>query len=184
MKKLIVMAAVVCAAVAAQAVNLTWKWSGTFTDVEGNNLTMGDYKAYLYRGTGNNMPDATSFSSGDGLKIPKGFTFVASSEWHDNMFGNKSQSASSFDGDNHSWAIVLVSDKITQANLEAGIECYATVITGNGTYRTSPTASMSITNMSGGQLSAYGSPEPTPEPTSGLLVLIGMGALALKRRRA
>jgi len=181
MKKLIVMAAVVCAAVAAQAVNLTWSWSGTFTDAKGDALDARQYKAYLYKTS--TFQEPTAPETGNPFKIPEGMTYVASSGWDDsnNRFGDMRSQASDFATQQRGWMIVLVDDIVTQDELESGVECYAAVITGN---RAFTSTLMSISNTSGGQLAWYGMGEPTPEPTSGLLVLIGMGALALKRKRA
>lgn len=82
------------------------------------------------------------------------------------------------------FAVVFDTDSVT-----ADSNYYITTASGNvktPAAGTSNKASFTIANQataSGGE-GAWTSVTPTPEPTSGLLLLIGIGAMALRRRRA
>jgi len=155
MKKVMVMAAVVCAAVAAQAFPLYYSLSG-FTDSLGN----------LYNGKITVSWNAISGCSGSG-STEKMVTDGSVAEF------------------------LLGEATYTGGGIYTGILC--------GTAATDETGA-TWTGMASG--SSFGPEEPTsikvsdtgytgtwtaapvPEPTSGLLLLLGMAGLALKRKRA
>lgn len=75
-----------------------------------------------------------------------------------------------------SWEIVLTGTKTT----EAGTYNYVSdTITGNASY-----TSLSSREIVTGVPTSWDVTAPVPEPTSGLLVVLGLAGLALRRRRA
>jgi len=184
MKKLIVAALAAVAMVgAANAANLKWSWSGEFKDAKGNALDTSKYTAYLYRTSDQMKPTAPE--AGNRFKIPQGLTYVESSGWDsdNSRFGDFEAHASEFNASYKGWMIVLAESTVSRAALESGVECYAAVITGNTKYKPAAGGLMELTDTNGGQLAWYGDPEPTPEPTSAVLMLLGVAGLALKRRQ-
>ena len=88
------------------------------------------------------------------------------------------------------YSIVLVDANVSSLD-DAGIENYI-IITGTSTSEYDPVADTSFASMVDGMTVIGGdgvawspaSAEPIPEPTSGLLMLVGLAGLALKRKRA
>ena len=72
---------------------------------------------------------------------------------------------------------ILDSDKLTPG-------AHYAVYYGLGEYVSGDTIPVSLQLIETGTLMTDGSPTPAPEPTSGLLLLLGVAGLALKRKRA
>ena len=195
MKKLMIAAAIVCAAAMSQAAYYSWgndslsidNWTGTEPinpDVEGPLYSGGTMLLYL--GTVA-YTDGTGFSGGSGL-VDYG-TFNAD----EYMYGTVGGSGT-----------FPTSDKISKA----GNEAYTLILVNNNAYtsiddikdgdmfvlRTGTSAStydgsledymVDFTDhnaIAQGDWTKYSS---VPEPTSGLLLLLGVAGLALRRRRA
>ena len=188
MKKLIVAAAIVCAAACSQAAYYTWglsqnidNWEGNAPKYNGNPLYEGG-KIYLYLGT-------IGYTEGEGFDLSSA-TLVTSGDFNSSlhMYGN------------NNW--VFSSSNLVKAN---GGQDYTLILTGDGksfeeimtngghfVLRTGTSESISndmITYASfidynkivASDWTTYGA---IPEPTSGLLLLLGMAGLALKRKRA
>jgi len=151
MKKLIVMAAVVCAAVAAQAISITAKASGVY-NAWGTGLYSGDVKILV----------------------------------DDEVTGQRL----SFDAQMVEGAFETTLSGVSQSMMPVPysyIGYTMTDVAGNlyrcdGSY-VPRMDSQTIDFGSNGEWPKNPKPAPIPEPTSGLLLLLGMAGLALKRKQ-
>ena len=174
MKKLMIAAAIVCAAAFANAASMDWKVI-TGSGTAGLNIyicsSIAEFESeaqiasYLYGTSGN--------------------TGVAASQSRGAWFGNSG-----------------VVGGISAADIGTGKTFYAVVVdaSGKGYYTMNGTAEVYDNNPSpvkgelnmatliaSGNYTAWAGgpgPEPIPEPTSGLLLLLGVAGLALKRKQA
>ena len=183
MKKLIMTVAIVCAAVATQAASIDW--SATWiVDSTGADLTSGT--AYLLTTGGYAMDSAIADLSAGNFDASKaemtqGITF------NDSFGGNAMQNGASELTGSQSFYMVIISgkdfmvtDTITTAMKDLGDTGVA--FGDLSTYN----------DATGGYDSLYKwqtvqeqpSTGDVPEPTSGLLLLVGAAALALKRKQA
>ena len=178
MKKLIIAVAAVAMAVAANAAALNWQTYAYINDGGADSDWITGGQAYLVMVT-----DAASFAVADDLSITGG-TIVDSKAFEDGMVAGAWQDTDSLvAGDVYKFAIIATTDG-------AGITVPTT-----GTYGIDDNsgALYSVTwdaSTGGGfepDVSYAGASMSTavaPEPTSGLLILLGMAGLALKRKRA
>ena len=181
MKKLMIAAAIVCVAAMSQAAQLNW--SSVAVDGEGNEFTGG--QAYLIMVT-----DTESFAVADNLSITGG-SIVDSATISESMASGGWSTESLTGGQTYNFAVLLTT---------AGVAGTAVPTTGfygvdlNGANAT-PFYQTTWDASTGGSLSpnwddpaegyyTYMSTAVAPEPTSGLLLLLGVAGLALKRRRA
>ena len=182
MKKLMIAAAIVCAAAMSQAAALSWYTWGYLNDGadESDYLTGG--QAYLIQVT-----DAANFAVGNDLSITGGSVVdsigfsagEASGGWStDTLTG----------GQTYLFAIVGTSDGAAGNKMPTsgfyGVDLNGGNETASGFYEVVWDASTGGSFMSGDSYAGLGvNTEVVPEPTSGLLLLLGVGALALRRRR-
>ena len=171
MKKLMIAAAIVCAAAYAQAASISWGLYGNGVDQAGNIITEAPA----------NMTFILAMSNGAG-----GWTQVGdagtwdigedSGESWANV-GGKATAGDIADWQGKTFSIkVIVDGKIQDVQLaEGGV--YATTLTvpddATGSYVNSKTLTSTADFIA-----------QVPEPTSGLLLLLGVAGLALKRKRA
>lgn len=195
------MVATVAVAVTASAASYSWglasfdylgpDGSGYDADLGGNFWSGGT--AFLYLGT-------VTYDNGF---VTDGTTYIANSGYDENMFGYgvlddsdvgalpTSDSVSS--AGNQAYSIVLVDKNVSDLN-DGSIENYI-IVTGTSSSFYDPATENNYasfvdgTTVIGGDGVAWTAtssapPEPIPEPTSGLLVLLGVAGLALKRKKA
>ena len=181
MKKLIIAVAIVCAAVVSQAAAVGWNCAGA-TDFKG-----GDYSIFVL-GMNGVKTDASQAAAqikaivaASGLEAASSYAFASDVVNASNGSATKANTASgksitySGSGTDTYSAIIFVQDVDGEkASFTAPVSI------------TMADNSTSKTFSFGNQATAFTSNkfDVAPEPTSGLLLLIGVAGLALKRRRA
>ena len=183
MKKLMILAATAAMAFAASAASATWG----FTSVDTTDRN-GDYAgdptamtALLYLGA------ATTSSTTIDLT---GLTFIAAAGQNgDYTFGAMSPTAYpslASDAAGQAYTLLLVEgDGLTTLNQDNTYWMVAT--TGSSVRNIDPMSGdtwASFINTNTYEASSWANLKVVPEPTSGLLMLLGMAGLALRRRRA
>ena len=177
MKKLIIVAAVAFVATIAQASAITWGISTT-------------------RGT----LDATKFASGTAYFIavsdlarPTSLTDETAGEWYKNNIATVKSSAlltgsvadgafysaneaNSFDRARQNYWLFIDNGATTDADHYFAVSTINKGVTFNSSSQMTVTATWNA-----GQMTTYAA---VPEPTSGLMLLLGIAGLALKRKRA
>ena len=182
MKKLIIMAAVVCVATFAQAATFIWGSSGgEWYDQNGDEMYGGT--AFLYLGTVTASDTAFNTSAA---------TFITSGGFDDNqwVYGNvdtdnltSSDLVTSVDA-GQAYSIVLVNKAVSTLD---GFEGEYTILTGSSARGELPGATVSYYadfSNTAAPVTTSSTMGAVPEPTSGILLLLGMAGLALKRKRA
>ena len=164
-------AAIVCAAAFAQAGSFMWG----VENVSGYNGDSSDgYQAWLiqnYTGTvtGDNLADVIA-------------TYGAADDWGGIESGATDGSSSSFGADTTVNAFVLVVDSDDVSNAEHFFTTDTLTAISNGMAVFDP-SNLSF-DASATASTASWTATAAPEPTSGLLLLLGVAGLALRRRRA
>ena len=159
MKKILVMAAVIVAGIAANAASFKWTASNIYSPTD-STVKLASTTATLYAyaqsaniGTAIEVATATTTSAG---AISQSFTA-------DGLTG----------GNYYNFYFVIdTGDYTFTSSNKEGVLAQAT-----------STAAVSFGSMAA-QTGASGNWQSVPEPTSGLLMLLGMAGLALKRKRA
>ena len=180
MKKLMIAAAIVCAAVASQASSFTWKTSATGLLYDGNTTDKYTGTAYL-------------FSTGDMTQQQVLTAWAA---------GTLS-TAGALDTQAISAGKISVGDAFNWGNAGDDLNAFVVVDDGSKIFISevvttpadvSKTQLISFALKTGSQTAAletttfgtqgWYTAAPVPEPTSGLLLLLGVAGMALRRRRA
>ena len=189
MKKLITCATVVLAACAVHAASFVWGFgAGDYEDINGNrDDTYGvfaDGKAYLYLGTVTASESAFDFSKA---------TFVTSAGFDIDTYayGNVLTDALS-DSDTvastaagQAFSLILVDQPVNDlSNYEGNYVLYNGISTQGDIPGATVTHYAEFVQMSNPITASDWATMSVPEPTSGLLMLLGMAGLALRRRRA
>ena len=176
MKKIMITIAAVAFATMAKAATVDWGYTGQATEV--------GYTVYLYT-----SEIASSYESFDQLI---GSAFASGTVVMKQVGPNKSYKiadnsvASSSLGDTLYYVLVSGSDATTYVYGSSDVSNY---IYDPNQQQTSPGAlALKTSNFTNsgtiGGSSGGGDTPNVPEPTSGLLMLVGLGALALRRKRA
>ena len=184
MKKLMIALATVAMAVVANAAAVSWS-SGTISLPGGGTAAKGDVSAYLF------LIDSTTYTA-----LTANTTGTAMSDAVYSAYGSSLASADA----------TATSSKKGAANMDTGADYSAnttlygailyTTTVGTDTYYmgnvatafVEGTADIDVSGLaealSGTSTATAWSTAAVPEPTSGLLLLLGMAGLALKRKRA
>ena len=161
MKKLIIMAAILVAGVAANAASFKWSAANIYAS-NGTDKYTGDVTLYAYLSTAD-IGTAKAVST---VKASSTGAVAATTFSDDSLVG----------GNYYNFFFIIEdSGKTFTSAVQENKAAQATGTT-TFTFGNMTTATQNSANWVGG--------EPVPEPTSGLLMLLGMAGLALRRRRA
>ena len=167
MKKLMIAAVIVCVAVVSQAASVTWKT----TNVKlGDGTSAGSSTAYTFI--------CSIYSAADD-------TFIGSNSDSAASFNQYTGSVSGTENNKAYYAILSASSSEYElADSIANTKFYFTT-DGAASYTINFTDGSGMTSPTGGIGTwSASSWQAVPEPTSGLLLLLGVAGLALRRRRA
>lgn len=179
MKKLLIACATIAIAFGAQAATVNWSASKVY---QPETTTAGaGYAVYMFwtatEGAAYDLSQFAGIADGD-------MTILSSKEWlgatsaTGKVSGSKDIAGVVTDGSKYAAALVV----FDAASAEAASNYF---VAASPVVQSSTIAGSSVTFAFGSQAEAnWTSIATVPEPTSGLLMLLGMGALALRRRRA
>ena len=198
MKKLMMTVAIVCATVAVNAATVSWK-SGVMYSSADDKGTPGDTSALKYGATGHKgtiylfyFDNATDYSNAQALSTSKLYenyilntatAATAKSTANASSYGATIKFTDAPDGSAGNavnvYGMMIFVDTQTAASYD-NVDAFVKTAFGNKSYE--DTTGVEFTNMGvAGNWTAYSA---VPEPTSGLLLLLGVAGLALRRRRA
>ena len=184
MKKLIIAAGALCAAVVVQAAQVNWSAWGYSGDPADDASWYDGGQAYLVL-----ITDTSNFSvgtGGDGLVVTGG-SIVDSADIVGGSTAGAWQDATLTAGQNYYFSVIMTTEGEAGTTLPtSGLYGYvafadATQLDEAFSADTGGTWGMNDTFNDGNGIDVS---NPIPEPTSGLLMLLGMAGLALRRRRA
>ena len=179
MKKLIIAVAAVAMSVVANAAALNWSTWGYINDGTGDSDWIDGGQAYLVMVT-----DAANFAVGNDLSVTGGSIVDNKYVEGGTVNGVWNGTDSLVDGQTYNFAVIMTTDGTGSDVPTTGT--YGVDDNGGALYSVAWNAS------TGGSFSADAdtfegfamNTSVAPEPTSGLLLLLGMAGLALKRKRA
>ena len=176
MKKLMIAAAIVCAAAFANAATVNWTGMAVAQDPDKNPVN--SYGVYLIDANKVALSAMTAalaggdFSKLSGDAIVRSTTSLAAgttARWQDNNWGSYATDTKL------SWYTIILNDDIGDATY---------FMATSQLELTAPSAGNVPANFGAQTANSWNKIESIPEPTSGLLLLLGVAGLALRRRRA
>ena len=175
MKKLLAIAAI-ATTLASSASMVDWKYSGAASDT-GSSI-------YLF--LGDSAP--TTFESIDALKAAsidtgKTITDVYNSRTKTHTYNATGSAENDWSAGDKFYYVLVSSDKSTFY-----VDPAATTVAAANIYNKGETAGVTMNTSTGSTTHSYGAfggggTDPLPEPTSGLLLLVGGAVLALRRKQ-
>ena len=169
MKKIMIAAAIVCAAVASQAASISWELSGAGTESAG-------YKVYVVSAL-SQFADVAAIQSSllshtDGV-VEK--TIVAGARGGESAAGSVINTAwETIDSVDFYYVIVKNDNSGYWASEKQ------TALVAKGSNQPQVSSLTTLSTIAASPMTAFG----VPEPTSGLLLLLGVAGLALRRKQA
>ena len=191
MKKLIIAAAVACVAALTQAASVSWSITG-LKGSDGNTLTSGAAYVFCTKGTSATTVAAVT-SAIDGLNAGDLKTYLTDNSISA-LKGTISGGGASVSGVDLAtsgvpekqsgtaiFAVIVDDDTFGD-----GVKYVVTGVSGNVKTPAASTTNVATFSLDGAAATANASnwTAAAPEPTSGLLLLLGVAGLALKRKRA
>ena len=187
MKKLMIAAAVVCAAAFAQAAAFTWTSSGKvyFDNSDPTGWKDGDVLTALTSGTKGYVDGLTGFTWAYTMALTDGsssdsFSGTPTFSAHkisNNLSSEIFELPADDSGKTYTWDIVITGTGKVGDN---DVTLTSNTIHGEQTYSKLSAEKITFASPTTWAVSMAG----TPEPTSAMLLLLGMAGLALRRRRA
>ncbi len=186
MKKIMFVLGAMIAAMSASAAYVDWQYSVSEPKTGGSDWSSG-YTAYLVTSANwDTIKDNVTASGLSGAALDSSGFSLASSTKKDNIYSTGAHQVEASSG--NYYVILATADGYSVAVNNASVTAYADASSG-GTGLTPGVTISTPTAGSGIAFTAFGggSPDPGgdgPEPTSGLLLLVGAGILGLRRKRA
>lgn len=179
MKKLIIVATIACATVAVQASSINWGF--TTGNLDATKFASGT--AYFIAINDLARPTTlTAENAGDWYKaniaaVKSSALITSDSVANGSFYEAADTSSASFDRARQNYWLLIDNDATSDADHYFAIS----TVNKGVTFNSSSSVSVTATWNGGTQMSTYAA---VPEPTSGLLMLLGMAGLALRRKRA
>lgn len=188
MKKLLIAISAVTLGLVANAAALNWStWGYSGTDPDDGDAWITGGQAYLVMVT-----DAASFAVDDSLAVTGGSIVDSAAFDGGTATGAWNDTSALSDGSTYYFAIIATTAGSSSAVPSSGfyaVDMNGDTGTASGFYEVTWNANTGVTfaaddDFAGVSMSTAVGGEPIPEPTSGLLMVLGMAGLALRRRRA